>query len=456
MADGGLVLSSLGTLSKTPRGLLLLGLFVREVFSFWTGHPYDLEVWLRNAYFVSQGANPYTAFMPPVPGLSFAYLNETLPGVGYLPLWPLIVASLYRIYASVPGMSRFVLYFLLKQPPIIGDVVLGSLIYRALLTWGGKAEVALRGLTFWMVFPYAILISAIWGQFDAIVAALVMFFLLSNRSVRGYALVGLGILLKWLPLIYLPFHGLSERGTRKILLGLPVVIPPVVTALILTAMGWDTLGITAMSQSASHGGGGGLTYVNILQAPAIVPILATINGFYLVAGYLWIPGCIVAGWVAYRRFGADSPGGVAQSLLLITTVFFLTRWGVYEQYLIYFLPLFYIDVVLWHPSRRSLFFLTWGLSLAYLLVNNDLLIRFFGPVDSRAVDIAYAFDNQSSLAPLRVYGMYILGVLFTVHLVQLVRIFMDPSRDSTPWLLRPLVRLRTLSKRGVPDVQGGR
>jgi hypothetical protein len=335
----------------------------------------------------------------------------------------------------------------------MGDVVLGLLLYRALLAWGGKSEVALRGLTFWMFFPYAILISAIWGQFDAIVAALVLFFVLSNRSVRGYTFVGLGILLKWLPLIYLPFFAFLERGKRKLLLALPVAVPPVVTGLILAAMGWDTLGITAMSRSASHGGGGGMTFVNILQGPELAPFFATINGFYFVMGYLWIPGCIVAGWIANRKFQRELPEGMAQSLLLITAVFLLTRWGVYEQYLIYFLPLFYIDVVLWHPDRRSLFILTWGLALAYLLVNNDLLLRFFGPVDSRAVDIAYAFDNQSSLAPLRVYGMYILGGLFTLHLTQLIRVLTNPRRDSTSWLLRPFLRLRSLSKRAAPDVQ---
>jgi hypothetical protein len=234
---------------------------------------------------------------------------------------------------------------------------------------------------------------------------------------------------------------------------LSVAVPPVVTALILAAMGWDTLGITAMSRSASHGGGGGMTFVNILQGPELAPFFATINGFYFVMGYLWIPGCIVAGWIANRKFRRDLPEGMAQSLLLITAVFLLTRWGVYEQYLIYFLPLFYIDVVLWHPDRRSLFILTWGLALAYLLVNNDLLLRFFGPVDSRAVDIAYAFDNQSSLAPLRVYGMYILGGLFTLHLTQLIRVLTNPRRDSTSWLLRPFLRLRSLSKRAAPDVQ---
>jgi len=52
---------NLRNLTTTTRGLFILGLAIRESLSFWTGHPYDMEVWLRNAYFVSQGANPYTA-----------------------------------------------------------------------------------------------------------------------------------------------------------------------------------------------------------------------------------------------------------------------------------------------------------------------------------------------------------------------------------------------------------
>ena len=163
----------------TPTGLLLLGLLVREAFSFWTGHPYDFELWIRNGYFVSQGANPYSAFLPPVTGLSFSYLNEKLPGVGYLPAWPLVVAGLYRLYSVLPGTNRFVLYFLIKQPSILGDVVLGFLVFRAIARWGGDRRTATLGLRFWMTFPYPILISAVWGQFDGIVAALFFAFLLS-------------------------------------------------------------------------------------------------------------------------------------------------------------------------------------------------------------------------------------------------------------------------------------
>lgn len=441
-------------LTTTPHGLLFLGLLIRELLSFWTGHPYDLEVWIRNAYFVSGGANPYSAFMPPVPGLSFTYLQERLPGVGYLPLWPIIVAGLYRIYDLLPGASRFVLYFLLKQPPILGDVVLGFLMYRLIHRWGGKGELALHGLRFWMLFPYPILISAVWGQFDAIVAALFLAFLLSGRTARGYAAIGLGILLKWLPLIYLPYYVFREKGARKVFAVLALGVPVAFTVLVFGIFGWDYLGVSAMTQSASHGGGGGLTYVNILQAPLLLPTLSSISGLYYVLGFFWVPGVLLAGFVAHRRFSGDTAEATVQAILLITTVLFLTRWGVYEQYLIYLLPLFYIDVVLWHPSRKSLFLVTWILAFAFLLVNNDLLLRFLGPLDSRAVDIAYAFDNTSNLGMVRVWAMYAIEVLFTIHLVQLVLVFVKPLRDSTPWLLRPFARLRWVPEKSLSDAGG--
>ena len=439
---------NLRRLTRTTRGLLLIGLAIREAFSFWTGHPYDLEVWLRNAYFVSQGANPYTAYFPPVPGLSFAFLNQPLGGVGYLPLWPLIVAGLYRVYVVIPGANRFVLYFLLKQPPILADVLLGFLMHRAIVRWSGNAEVALRGLKFWMFFPYAIIISAIWGMFEAMVAVLIFAFLLSTDAVKGYALIGLGILLKWLPLIYIPYYVFRERGARKLggVISFAVVLG--LTVLIFYVTGWDYVGVTAMTQSMSHGGGNGMTYVIIFQDPSVVLILARLPGVYLAMGYMWPAGVILAGLIGQRRFPAKGAEATVQALLLITTVFLLTRWGVYEQYLTYLFPFLYIDVALWHPERKSLFRFTWVLAFAYLLANNDLLVRFLGPASSKAVDIAFAADNSGILSPIRTAALYAVAILFTAHLVQLVLVFLNPSRNTTPWLfrLRSLRRARALDE----------
>ena len=69
-----------------------------------------------------------------------------------------------------------------------------------------------------------------------------------------------------------------------------------------------------------------MSYVNILQAPALIPLLTRVSFLYSVLGYLWVPGILVGAYVAQRRFAVDRRGTV-QAILLVTTIFYLTRWG---------------------------------------------------------------------------------------------------------------------------------
>ena len=41
------------------RDLLIVGLLIREAFSFWTGHPFDFELWVRTGFWVTHGLSPY-------------------------------------------------------------------------------------------------------------------------------------------------------------------------------------------------------------------------------------------------------------------------------------------------------------------------------------------------------------------------------------------------------------
>jgi hypothetical protein len=418
---------------QNPVHLILLGLVVRELLSFWTGHPYDLEVWLRNAYAVSLGQDPYAHLLPPVPGLSFAYLNGPIASVGYLPPWSFLVAGIYRLYLLAPQGGRYYFYFLLKQPTVLADVALGGLLYRAVLRWGGSSGQATNILRYWMLFPFAILISAVWGQFDAIVVDLLLVALLTSSWLGRYGSLGLGIVLKWFPVVLLPFFAFRERGWRRIAVLGALGLTALLTAIVFALMGWSYLGVTAMALSASHGGGGGMTYVNLLQDPSILRAWSGIPGLYEAMGFLWVPGSLVAGYVAWRRFPGSSPRGVVQGMLLVTAVFYVTRFGVYEQYLLYLLPFFLIDMLLWHPGRRAMFNFSWGLVLAYLLVNNDLLVRFAGPLYSGFVDIAYAADASPVLGGLRTAGLYALDVLITITFVQLVLVFAREQPEPQPW-----------------------
>ncbi len=433
MDDGGLNGFLFRLRWNRPRDILIIALLVREIFSFWTGHPFDMEVWVRNAYFVSRGQDPYAALMPPVPGLSFAYFQQALPSVGYLPPWSAILAGLYKLYSVLPGASRYYLYFLLKQPTILGDVAVVLLLYRVVMRWGGSEAKAIRAMQYWALFPYAIIISAIWGQFDSMVAVLMLMALLSVTEWRRYGLLGLGIALKWFPLLFIPYHFFQAKGWRRTAVAVTVLVPVAATVSIFAFSGWTYGGITQMSQSASHGGGAGMTYSNLLEAPAIVAVLGNVPYLYLALGLMWVPCAVLAGFLAARRFPGNEPREVVQAYLLVTAVFYLTRWGVYEQYLLYLLPLLLIDAYLWHPERGPLLRWVWLLSLAYLLVNNDFLIRFLGPVSGSFVDLAYAADNSPGIGLARTAAAYVLDILLTLTFVQLFLVFFNPRRDPRPW-----------------------
>ncbi len=425
---------------KDPAVIVCTGLVIRELFSFWTGHPYDFEVWLRNAVYVSRGISPYS-FMDPVPGLSFSFLNQRLPSVGYPPLWSLMLAGLYRIFTLLPTNNRFVLYFLLKQPTILGDVFLGYTLYRAVRQWGGTAESARKILGLWMVFPYPILISAIWGQFDALLAFIWIASLLTVRPVRRSALDGAAILLKLFPLIFVPYHLLRDRGTRKFRQFATLGIPVGFTAGAFYLSGWGFENFRGTMVYETRGVPLGMTILAVLFSPVVLQIFPSIESAFAIVAWAWIPAVVGAGFYAARRFSQENSSDLVQALLFITVVFFLFRAQVYEQYLVYLLPLLLVDVVLWHPERIALFHATWIIGLIYLLFNDDFLIRFVGPVFSTAQDYTYALDNNSAFGPVRGAVLLVTTVTFAVHLIQVALVLIDGRRSTTPWVVLALRRL---------------
>lgn len=434
---------------------LVIGFAIREVLSPWTGHPFDSEVWVRNAYFVSAGWNPYT-FMPPVPGLSFAYPDQVLHSVGYPPLWSLLLAGLYRVFALVGGGDRFVLYFLLKQPTILGDVGLGLIMAVASRSWGASREAALGVLRGWMLFPYAILISAVWGQFDALVACLMLAAFVSASAARRSSLLGLGILLKLFPLVFVPHEFLARPGrSRWAVLG-AVAIPVVFTAAVFASAGWGTSDLSGTLSYQGHGYPQGMNYGELLTSPSLQGVLAPAWPVLGTLALLWVPALLVASLWAWRRFARAGPEGGIQAALLIVALVFLTRWELNEQYLIYLLPLLALDVALWHPERRSLLRWTWLLGLGFLLLNNFFLVRFLAPVFPGEVGWEDSLNAIGTFALAREAGMDAVAILFSLHLVNLIVVVARPEQDTTPWLARGVRALASVPARTVRGLGAGR
>lgn len=421
-------------LTRRASGILLLGLAIREAFSFWTGHPYDFEIWIRTAHAVATGANPY-AYWPPVPGVSFSYLNQELPSAAYLPFWPLLTGGLYRLWMGVGGGNRFVLYFLLKQPPILFDILDAYLLYRLVGGWTGRLAPALRAMAAWSFFPYAILISAIWGQFDAIVLALILGSLAYRDSLTRSVLDGWGIFIKWITFIYLPFEFFVERGWRRWMVGVGVIIPIGVTFATFAALGWGVTNLLAASTSESTGGGGGMNWVGILTAGPLLPIFSEVPYLLAVARYLWVPGVALAGYIGARWVVPGNPQTLLRPILLVTAVFLLLRFGLEEQYFIYLFGLGILDITVENAGRQSLYWALAAAAYVYLIFNNDFLLRFITPVAPALGPYLIGLDASPIYGLVRTWALIAACVPVTILLVQFIWTVLRDEPVPHPWIV---------------------
>lgn len=377
------------------RTMLVLGLAIREAFSFWTGHPFDFEVWVRTGYWVAHGVTPY-APLPFVQGLSFA--NDFggpgfQPAVGYLPLWPLLCGAIYDLFSVIGAGNRFVYYFMLKQPVILGDVLLAFLIY--LYVQRERPEAADKALALWLFSPLPIILSGIWGIFDGLAMAVVMLGLVAPAGRTRALWEGLAIFVKSIPVIFiLPLGYSRDRKVSGWIIAIAVPVLLTVAAVFLAGWPWvpppgsssaviKTLASTLPKKGFPLSLWGTLLYLNLIN---VVPS-STVTWITSWAGYLWIPAVAVASLLAWRWFGFKTDRGVVHSMLLVTFVFLLARGQVNEQYAVYSLALVLLDAALWSPPRMRLFYAMTAVVLAALVTNNFLLIRFLSPIYPGALQL---------------------------------------------------------------------
>jgi len=366
--------------------LLVLGLLVREALSFWTGHPFDFEIWIRTGYWVGHGVSPYSP-MPYVQGLSIANdfggpgLN---PVIGYLPFWPVLLGGLFKFYVLLGSPSRFVYYFLLKQPVIICDVLLAYYLYRYVERRGSNQ--ASFVLKLWLFSPFNIVLSAVWGMWDAIPILFVVFALAARPGAYRGMWAGLATLAKSIPLIYAIPLARGPKPARNLALALG--IPVVASLAIVWLAGWEITSFQIAVQSTLARGGSSLSlWETAYYLNSIGVVSNSVLNLFVSTGYVWIVAVAIATVLAYKWFGFDTERGMVQSMLLITLTFLLLRGVVNEQYALYFFALALIDVALWMPQRRKVLLIGIGAVLAFNVTNVLLFIRYVTPIVPQALTI---------------------------------------------------------------------
>jgi len=361
--------------------LLLLGFAIRESFSFWTGHPFDFELWVRLGYAVTHGGDPY-GILAPVPGLSFAniFSHDNAPTVAYLPFWALVTGSMYAIYSRTGIENRFLYYFLLKQPVIVGDVVLAYLLFSYVSA--RRASAGTWVLAFWLFSPFTVIISGIWGMFDSIAICFVMLSAMAVSEIRRAGWTGWAVFVKSIPVIYAAPMTLRRPIKLKAVVALFVAfaLPSALSAATILAMHWSLSTVNATLVSTVGKGGPSMSVWDVFYYLVSLGVATVPAWLYTPLGFLWIPAIVGVTFIAVWTFRTETDCGLFQALLAITLVFLIFKARITEQYALYFFSLAAVDVALWHPERRRILLASVAIAMIYLVVNNLFLVRFLAPI----------------------------------------------------------------------------
>ncbi|MDW8041345.1 MAG: hypothetical protein RMJ75_00885 [Nitrososphaerota archaeon] len=206
---------------------LITGFFIRAALAPFTGHPWDVYVWLRTAELFTNGYwNVYT--VSEVPQFPWGFYS-------YPPMWLLFLVSSYVV---VGGDSAPVNYAVaaFKTPIIAADVLVALWIYRLSRVIGLDDQKGQKLAAFYALNPVAVFISGVWGMFDPLAtlfALVALELLLRGHYTSSGAFLGIGVATKLFPVLLLPVTSLYVRNSRdnrnnKIVLAhvLPAVIVP--------------------------------------------------------------------------------------------------------------------------------------------------------------------------------------------------------------------------------------
>ena len=221
---------------------VVLSVLVQIPLAVFLGHYYDERSFIDTGYLVSSGLNPY------VPHAITVFSNPALisvnPIIGYPPLWPLLLGSIYRLtYNLTPDI--FLYNFAIKIPVIASNIAL-AYVTKTIMQRLNMPQKRVQFAWLFLLFnPFTLLTTAAWGEFDTLIALLCVasLYLLSKGMIgKSSILLSLSIVLKpiSLPLIGLPLFFSTSQNRRKNLLYILISSVVVVTLWFLpfNLLGW--------------------------------------------------------------------------------------------------------------------------------------------------------------------------------------------------------------------------
>ena len=415
--------SQVGLLKLTQRAvtrpkwmLLIISLTLQLALGVLFGHDYDMHISMATGYLVAHGQNPYIA-----QDLSGVFHNPTfqnLTSIGYPPPWALVLGVVYLIsYQLIPNV---LLYNLAIKLPIIAANVYLAFVAADILTKRGVPDKTVQWAWAALLFnPLLLITTAAWGQFDSIVALLILLSLLNLGAARhdsAAVLLALAVAFKPIALPILLASGLYLlQSPLKIRLRYFLIFGSSLLALCVLpfmVFQWDPA-IILEHWNAHFTVGGGMSFMTYLE---LKRNSYAIPGRWWLPGFAWVPALLGAA-VLFRNRVASFDNLIKTSLAL-TMVFYLTRAWVSEPNIVIILPFVLILVAL-GDFRRWTWTVIWVIPLVFAIFNTSLFQLLF-PVFPGLLQKALIFSslNKAFLlhARIDVTVLWLLvGVLIVVY-----------------------------------------
>ncbi len=379
--------------------ILLIGLAIRSALAPFTGHPWDIKVWIdvgkrafigQNIYDVGVKTNWYWGYY------------------AYPPLWMIWCAFSYLFSAN----QNFMI-FVLKMPIIIADLFTAQVIYDVVLQRTEDEGEATKAFMFYFLNPFVILVGSIWGMFDAIPTMLTFLstiYLYDKQYTKSALALGFGIALKIYPVFLLPlyfFYMLYKKGrgvndALKYLL--TCAAPTIILSIPFLILNYKSY----FTQTLFHTGHiGQLSWWFLISHETYI---AVEYGYIL---FLLLYGILCFKTLAMMR--SEKTGkfeGLNRGVLAAFLAFFITSTKMNDHYLLWCIPNAITDAFCLRDSKsKKLFTMLIILDVVFILfllpINNFFLISYFYNSRDNIPLITGIAIVLITLAPIFSYSCYL-------------------------------------------------
>jgi len=311
--------------------LLAISTALRVIVAPFTGHPYDMGIWMASGRYVAAGTSPYLAH----------------PHIGYPPLWALWCGVAYSLSNYIAKGNEFLYIFTIKIPIIIADIVLAMLLVIAASKYrasSGKDNGQVLAVSF-LFNPYVLFVGVIWGMMDNLVAILLVtsLILLTSRPTWSGVSASLAVALKLYPILFLPLLLILSARTRQFdnlaKWGLAFLTTSVVTIwLPFVLFHWSISGFVGVGVAQVARDFGAIAPMATFQhlenlgvtSIGAVPLQDIIAASWL--KLIWVPALtITLLLITWKRPSVESIPNMIRDCLLVYVIYLLTASWISEQ-----------------------------------------------------------------------------------------------------------------------------